>query len=195
MKPRKWLLALCVLRRILPDCGLENAQKRQWIVMGCVRLFRVEEGCVPWHGKWRTLIPQELWPVIYFSWTEKSSAILLGRFDDPLFSSLSPFRCMSHKHTRTLPSPSQHLLLQPGSEQGLLAFPHKLEPLIINSHASGWGGMTVETCTMVHSEHTKSKIYLFATQKQYCILFGFNLTRHSNKRHSSVITICLKQQL
>lgn len=83
----------------LPDCGLENAQKRQWTVMGCVRLFRVEEGCVPWHGKWITLIPQELWPVIFFSWTEKSSAILLGRFDDPLFSLLSPFHWMSHKHT------------------------------------------------------------------------------------------------
>ncbi len=193
MQPRKWLLALWVLRCILPDCGLENAQKRQWIVMGCVRLFRVEEGCVPWHGKWRTLIPQELWPVIYFSWTEKSSAILLGRFDDPLFSSLSPFHCMWHKHTRTLPSPAQHLLLQPGSEQGLLAFPHKLEPLIINSHASGWGGMTVENLhNGAQRAHQVQNLFMFNTKP---ILFGFNLTRHSNKPHSSVINICLKQQL
>lgn len=30
-----------------PDCGLEDAQKRQWILMGCVRLFRAGEGCGP----------------------------------------------------------------------------------------------------------------------------------------------------
>lgn len=47
LQPLKWLPALCVFRCILPHCGLENAQKRQSILMGCVQLFRAEEGCGP----------------------------------------------------------------------------------------------------------------------------------------------------
>ncbi len=85
-------------------------------VMG---LFRVEEGCVPWHGKWRTLIPQELWPVIFFSWTENLRQLFWADSITPF----SPYFLPSIDcHINTLPSPSQHLLLQPGSEQELLAW-------------------------------------------------------------------------
>ncbi len=107
IQPRKWLLAW--LR--FGECSETPVD--------CNGLFRVEEGCVPWHGKWRTLIPQELWPVIFFSWTENLRQLFWADSITPF----SPYFLPSIEcHINTLPSPSQHLLLQPGSEQELLAW-------------------------------------------------------------------------
>lgn len=78
---------------------------------------------------------------------------------------LSFIVCHINTQERSPPLPPLNpLLLQPGTEKELLAFPHKPEPLIINSYANGWGGMIVEICTMVHSEHTSGKV-LFVRNK------------------------------
>lgn len=109
------------------------------ILMGCVWLFRAEEGCGP--------VTQQM-DNADSPWALACNIFLMNW---KVFASSSgliwwpPFLLtFSHKHRGKLPSPSQPLLLQPGSEQHLLAFPHKPEPLIINSHASGQRGVTVE---------------------------------------------------
>lgn len=104
--------------------------------------FPSKGDAVLWHGKWTTLIPWEVCPVIFFLWTGKSSGLFVWviwqiRWPTFLLGStlLIPFRQSARKGNPP-PFISRYLSLQAESEQGLSVFPRKPEPLIINSNAS-----------------------------------------------------------